>query len=382
LSFRSLEISNRSIVALEKLGIFKPTPVQRASIPLILENRHVMAQARTGSGKTLAYLLPIIERLNYVFNEVLVILPTRELAKQVERVLSDLEIDKIRSLTIYGGVSINNQIKKLEKGVHFIIGTPGRIIDLYKRGYLRLKNIKYVVVDEADRLFDFGFAPDVKYILNQIKSEYQFLLFSATMHYEFRELVKKYSNNRFEFLNLSKDDLTVRNTRQYFYMIDRFRNKFRTFLKILKYEKPRRSLVFVNTKKTASWLTRKMKGLKYKYYDVDEISGDLSQHQREKILKKFRDNKINMLIATDVAARGLDIEDISHVFNYDVPKYPENYVHRIGRTSRMNKKGVAITLCLKNEYEYLCHIEGLIDKEIKRKEVKSKKKPEYHNPFY
>ena len=382
MSFRSLEISNRSIVALEKLGIFKPTPVQRASIPLILENRHVMAQARTGSGKTLAYLLPIIERLNYVFNEVLVILPTRELAKQVERVLSDLEIDKIRSLTIYGGVSINNQIKKLEKGVHFIIGTPGRIIDLYKRGYLRLKNIKYVVVDEADRLFDFGFAPDVKYILNQIKSEYQFLLFSATMHYEFRELVKKYSNNRFEFLNLSKDDLTVRNTRQYFYMIDRFRNKFRTFLKILKYEKPRRSLVFVNTKKTASWLTRKMKGLKYKYYDVDEISGDLSQHQREKILKKFRDNKINMLIATDVAARGLDIEDISHVFNYDVPKYPENYVHRIGRTSRMNKKGVAITLCLKNEYEYLCHIEGLIDKEIKRKEVKSKKKPEYHNPFY
>lgn len=382
MSFRSLEISNYSIVALEKLGIFKPTPVQKASIPLILENRHIMVQARTGSGKTLAYLLPIIERLNYVFNEVLIILPTRELAKQVESVLSDLGIDKIRSLTVYGGVSINNQIKKLEKGVHFIIGTPGRIIDLYKRGYLRLKNIKFVVVDEADRLFDFGFAPDVKYILNQIKSEYQFLLFSATMHYEFRELVKKYSKNQFEFINLSKDDLTVRNTRQYYYMIDRFRNKFRTFLEILKYEKPKRALVFVNTKKTASWLARKMKGLKYKYYDVDEISGDLSQHQRETILKKFRDNKINMLIATDVAARGLDIENISHVFNYDVPMYPENYVHRIGRTSRMNKKGVAITLCLKNEYEYLCNIEGLIDKEIKQKEIESKKSTEYHNPFY
>jgi ATP-dependent RNA helicase DeaD len=382
LNFKELGINEKSVNALKKLDITKPTPVQEKSIPLILEDHHVMAQAKTGSGKTLAFILPIIEKVKKLENEVLILVPTRELAKQIYNVFEDVANHGIKAYPIYGGVSINPQIRKLENGINIIIGTPGRIIDLYKRKHLRLRNVKFVVLDEADRLWDMGFAPDVKYILNQIKSNYQFLLFSATMHYEFRELVKKYSKNQFKFLNLSKDDLTVRNTRQYFYMVDRFRNKFRTFLKILKYEKPTRSLVFVNTKKTASWLARKMKGLKYKYYDVDVISGDLSQHQRETILKKFRDNKINMLIATDVAARGLDIEDISHVFNYDVPKYPENYVHRIGRTSRMNKKGVAITLCLKSEYEYLCHIEGLIDKEIKQKEIKTKKKPKYHNPFY
>jgi ATP-dependent RNA helicase DeaD len=382
LNFKELGINDHSVNALKKLDIIKPTPVQQKSIPLILENRHVMAQAKTGSGKTLAFILPIIEKMQKLQNEVLILVPTRELAKQIYTVFKDVANHGIKAYPIYGGVSLNPQIRELEKGINIIIGTPGRIIDLYKRRHLRLKNIKFVVLDEADRLWDMGFAPDVKYILNQIKSKYQFLLFSATMHYEFRELVKKYSQNQFEFINLSKDDLTVRNTRQYYYMIDRFRNKFRTFLEILKYEKPTRSLVFVNTKKTASWLARKMKGLKYNYYDVDEISGDLSQHQRETILKKFRDNKINMLIATDVAARGLDIENISHVFNYDVPMFPENYVHRIGRTSRMNKKGVAITLCLKNEYEYLCHIEGLIDKEIKKREIKSEEKPKYHNPFY
>ena len=382
MNFKELGISESSINAMKKLNIIKPTPVQQKSIPLILENNHVMAQAKTGSGKTLAFILPIIEKVQKLENEVLILVPTRELAKQIYSVFKDIGNHGIKAYPIYGGVSINNQIRKLENGLNIIIGTPGRIIDLYKRRNLRLKNVKFVVLDEADRLWDMGFAPDVKYILNQIKSNYQFLLFSATMHYEFRELVKNYSNNQFKFINLSKDELTVRNTRQYYYLIDGFRNKFKTFLKILQYEKPTRALVFTNTKKTASWLSRKMKGLKYKYYDAGEISGDLSQLQRETILKAFRDNKINMLIATDVAARGLDIEDISHVFNYDIPMYPENYVHRIGRTSRMNKKGVAITLCLKDEYEYLCQIEGLIDKEIKQKFIETKERPKYHNPFY
>ncbi|MFX0082382.1 MAG: DEAD/DEAH box helicase [Candidatus Hodarchaeota archaeon] len=366
------------------MNIIKPTPVQKQAIPLILKGQNIMAQAKTGSGKTFAFVLPIIENLNYVTNEALILVPTRELAIQVEEVIRDLKNPRVKSMTIYGGVSINNQIRKLHHGVNIIVGTPGRIIDLFKRRELRFDNIRFVVLDEADRLWDMGFAPDVKYILNQIKTNYQFLLFSATLYSEIRELVKKFSRNKFDFLNLSRDNITVGSTKQFYYMIDNYQEKFETFLKVIKREKPKHTLVFVNTKKTAAWLFNKLKSDRKFNYWVNVISGNLSQAQREKILGAFRDHKINMLIATDVAARGLDIENISHVINYDVPKFPDVYVHRIGRTSRMSKHGVAITLCLKDEYEYLCHIEGLIDKEIKQKSLYQPRQEEgrYHNPFY
>jgi len=385
LNFTELGINEYNVNALKKINILNPTPVQQKSIPLILKGQNIMAQARTGSGKTLAFVLPILESMEYKRNEALILVPTRELATQVYEVIRELGNSKVKALPIYGGVSINDQITKLEKGINIIVGTPGRIIDLYKRKKLRLNDIRFVVVDEADRMFDMGFTPDVKYILDQVHTEYQFMLFSATFDNGIRELVKKYSKNQFKFLNLSRDNLTVGNTRQYYYMIDNYSDKLKTFLKILRREKPKHLLVFVNTKKTASWLRNRLKSLDNFAYRTDLISGDLSQFQREKILNLFKDHKINLLIATDVAARGLDIDNISHVFNYDIPKYPENYVHRIGRTSRMNKLGVAITLCVKDEYEYLCHIEGLIDKEIKLKTLNSQDKQDegrYHNPFY
>ena len=382
MNFTELGINDHNANALKKININKPTPVQQKAIPLILKGQNIMAQARTGSGKTLAFILPIIERLKFTRNEALILVPTRELANQIYEVIRDLEDSRVKAFPIYGGVSINNQINKLENGINIIIGTPGRIIDLYKRRKLRLNEIRFVVVDEADRMFDMGFTPDVKYILNQIHSEYQFMLFSATFDNRIRELVKKYSKNSFEFLNLSRDNLTVGNTKQFYYLIDKYGDKLKTFLKIMRREKPDHLLVFVNTKRTASWLSKRLKSLDNFKYNVDLISGDLSQYQREKILKAFKAHKINLLIATDVAARGLDINNISHVFNYDIPKYPENYVHRIGRTSRMNKRGVAITLCLKDEYEYLCHIEGLIDKEIKERTIYSQENTQYHNPFY
>jgi ATP-dependent RNA helicase DeaD len=312
----------------------------------------------------------------------LILVPTRELAKQVNQVIKDLKYHKVRSMTIYGGVSINDQIRKIENGVNIIVGTPGRIIDLYKRRKLNLSKIKFICLDEADRLWDFGFAPDVKYILNQVRTNYQFMLFSATLHSEIRDLVKTYSKNKFIFINLSKDDLTVHNTRQYYYLIDFFEDKYKSFITILKNEKPKHALVFVNTKKTANWLGKKLKSQRNINYKIDVISGNLSQFQREKILKGFREHEINILVATDVAARGLDIENISHVFNYDIPKFPENYVHRIGRTSRMGKEGVAIALVLKDEYEYLCHIEGIIDKEIQERTLIVQQEKYYHNPFY
>ena len=382
MNFIDLGINDHNANALKKINIHKPTPVQQKAIPLIIKGQNIMAQARTGSGKTLAFVLPILERLKYKRNEALILVPTRELANQVYEVISDLGNSKVKAFPIYGGVSINNQITKLENGINIIIGTPGRIIDLYKRRKLRLNDIQFVVVDEADRMFDMGFTPDVKYILNQIHTDYQFMLFSATFDNGIRELVKTYSKNKFEFINLSRDTLTVKNTRQFYYLINHYRDKFKTFLKILRRENPKHLLVFVNTKKTATWLSNKLKSRKNFNYKVDLISGDLSQYQREKILKSFKEHRINLLIATDVAARGLDIDNISHVFNYDIPKYPENYVHRIGRTSRMNKLGVAITLCVKDEYEYLCHIEGLIDKDIKLKTISSPERSQYHNPFY
>ena len=385
MNFTELGINEHNVNQLKKLGIVKPTPVQQKAIPLILKGQNIMAQARTGSGKTLAFVLPIIENLKYQPNEALILVPTRELATQIYEVIRDLGNSKVKAFPIYGGVSINNQITKLENGINIIIGTPGRIIDLYKRRKLRLNDIRFVVVDEADRMFDMGFTPDVKYILDQVHTNFQFMLFSATFDYGIRELVKKYSKNKFEFLNLSRDHLTVGNTRQFYYMIDNYSDKFKTFIKVLRREKPKHLLVFVNTKKTAAWLTNRLKSRDNFNYRVELISGDLSQFQREKILKGFKAHKINLLIATDVAARGLDINNISHVFNYDIPKYPENYVHRIGRTSRMNKLGVAITLVVKDEYEYLCHIEGLIDKEIKLRVLDSQGRGEegrYHNPFY
>ncbi|KKK41664.1 hypothetical protein LCGC14_1037550 [marine sediment metagenome] len=375
-------INKQNVNALRNLNIQSPTPVQKKAIPLILKGQNIMAQAKTGSGKTLAFILPIIEHLEFINNEALILVPTRELARQIEEVIRDLNHPKVKSMTIYGGVSINNQIQKLKRGVHIVVGTPGRIIDLFKRRELLLGNMRYVVLDEGDRLWDMGFAPDVKYILSQIKTDYQFLLFSATLNSDIRELVKKFARNDFKFLNLSRDELTVGNTKQFYYMIDNFQAKFRTFMKILKREKPEHALIFVNTKKTAAWLSNKLRSDRRFNYRVNVISGDLSQSQREKILYAFKNRKINMLIATDVAARGLDIDNISHVVNYDVPRYPDVYVHRIGRTSRMNKRGVAITLCLKDEYEYLCQIEGLIDKEIRQKTFETQSQSNFHNPFY
>ena len=382
MSFIELGISEKNNSALKKLNILKPTPVQKKAIPLVLEGNHLMTQSKTGTGKTLAFILPIVEQLKYINNEAIILVPTRELAKQINSVIKDLGNPRVKSMTIYGGVSINNQIQKLKNRVNIIVGTPGRVIDLYKRKELSFRNIRFVVLDEGDRLWDMGFAPDVKYILSKIRTEYQFMLFSATLDSDMRKLVQKYSKNKFEFLNLSRDELTVGNTTQVYYLINSFREKFKIFIKILKIEKPKHALVFVNTKKTASWLERKMKSHNGVNFRVGVISGNLSQFQREKILHKFREKHVNLLIATDVAARGLDIENISHVINYDIPKFPDNYIHRIGRTSRMSKKGVAITLCLKDEYEYLCQIEALIGKEIQLRELYKKDSRKFHNPFY
>ncbi len=365
-SFKTLNVSDKNIEALKNLNIKKPTQVQEKVIPLILRGTNLIAQSKTGTGKTYAYLIPIIEKLSYTKNECLIIVPVRELALQVNDFISDLKHNNIKSIPIYGGVSIDRQINELRKGYDIIIGTPGRLKDLYLRGKLKLNNINFLVLDEGDRLLDMGFLPDIRFILDAVKSKFQFMLFSATFDYKLKKLVERYSKNDIKFLNLSRDKLTVTNTKQFYYLINSYDQKYNYFQKILRIEKPHSAIVFVNTKKTGNWLHNKLKNRNHEY-KIGYISGDLTQHQREKIIKQFRKKQINLLIATDVAARGLDIEDISHIINYDVPQYPENYVHRIGRTSRQNKKGTAITLCLEDQYKYLCQIEEIINKEIRQK---------------
>lgn len=382
MNFKELGVSEKNIYALEKyMSIITPTPVQEKVIPLILEGRNIMVQAKTGSGKTLAFILPIIEKLSHKQCETLILEPTRELAKQIDEVIKGLEDNRVKSLTIYGGVSIENQINKLKQLTDIIVGTPGRIIDLYQRKALNFANIKFVVIDEGDRMLDQGFFPDISFILSRINSKIQLMLFSATLDENLRQLIKRFTKNRFEYINLSRDELTVRSTEQYYYIIDQFEEKFRNFLEILKEEKPDHVLIFCNTKRTVNWLFDRLKASKINYR-IGAISGNVTQFQREKILTDFKEHRINLLLATDVAARGLDIENISHIINYDLPKYPEVYVHRIGRTSRMDKKGTAITLVVKDEYEYLCNIEGFIQQQIKKRFIKGQQEQQNRFTLY
>ncbi len=371
ISFKTLNISNEHIEALKNINIEKPTEVQEKVIPLIFEGRNIITQSKTGTGKTYAYLLPIIQKLSFTKNECLIIVPVRELALQVVDFINNLEQDHVKSFPIYGGVSIERQIKELKQGKNIIVGTPGRLLDIHNRGILKLNNIKFLVLDEADRLLDMGFLPDIKAILNSIKSKFQFMLFSATFDEKLKKLVEKYANNDMKFLNLSRDKLTVKNTKQYYYLINSYNEKYKYLKHILKEENPKSAIIFVNTKKTGNWLSNKMKFDKLNL-KVGYLSGDQTQNQREKILDQFRKKYIKLLVATDVAARGLDIQNISHIINYDVPQYPENYVHRIGRTSRQNKKGTAITLCLEDQYNFLCQIEEVINKEIKQKTLRNR----------
>jgi len=232
------------------MNIHNPTIVQEKAIPLVLNGQNVIVQSKTGTGKTLAYILPIIENMKFIKNECLIIAPTRELTKQIFQVIKDLGDERIKAMPIYGGVSINNQIRKLQLGPHILVGTPGRLIDLYKRKKLRFDNTRFVILDEGDRLLDMGFFPDIKYLLKAIKTKFQFLLFSATIERSIRKLAKKFTKNKFIYLNLSKDNLTSSNTEQFFYMINYYKQKYNTFLKILKEERPKSSIIFVSTKKT------------------------------------------------------------------------------------------------------------------------------------
>jgi ATP-dependent RNA helicase DeaD len=386
MKFSEMNVKSEIVKALAEIKITEPTKIQKDAIPIALEGKNIIAQAKTGSGKTYAFSIPIIQQIEKGNTlECLILVPTRELCRQVTQVMkhASKHLKNVKILQVYGGVSINPQILKLQRGVNIIVATPGRLIDLYERKEINFDKLRFVVLDEADRMLDMGFFPDIQYIMNQIKGNPQLMLFSATILEEIKVLSQTFTKGNYTDINVSKDSMTVENTNQYYYLVKFFKDKYYAFVRVLRKLKPEmtHTLVFTNTKKTAMWLKKRLEQERNLPFKIEMLSGDLSQAKREIVTKNFKDHQIDFLIATDVAARGLDIPNVSHVINYDVPQYTEVYVHRIGRTSRMGKEGTAITFALQDEYRFICQIEGFIDKTIAKAELppRSERSSQYNS---
>ena len=356
-TFDALGLDDAMTEATQRVGYEHPTDIQQRTIPLLLGGQDVMGQAKTGTGKTAAFALPIIQTLTGTEGgpAAIVLTPTRELAVQVAGEIDDLssQVKGFSVLAVYGGASIGPQISKLEKGVTLVVGTPGRVMDLMRRGELGLDGIRTVVLDEADRMLDMGFVADIEWILERTPKERQTLLFSATMPGEIRALANRYMRDPVYIRVSTDDDLTVDATEQIYLRVGR-RNKIWALSRLLDEDDPELTIVFCNTKVAVDMVSRRLKEVGY---SVGELHGDLRQTKRERVLDKFRESKVRILVASDVAARGLDIEDTSLVVNYDIPEDPESYVHRIGRTSRMGRKGKAVTFVTSNELHFLEAIE-------------------------
>jgi ATP-dependent RNA helicase DeaD len=354
MDFSSLVHDQNLLRAIKDQEWEDPTPVQEQVIPLAQANQDLMAQAQTGTGKTGAFALPIIGKLEKSRRiQCLVLVPTRELAMQVAGDFAELaKYSEVRSIPIYGGQSINVQTDKLRKGVEIVVGTPGRIMDLMRRGELSFEGVRFLVLDEADRMLDMGFIDDIEWILQSVPKNRQTMLFSATLPDAIKELARRYMRNPKEVI-ISQDSLTVPQAQQVYINVGR-KNKLWALCRILDIEKPALAMVFCSTKKMVDMLAHKLRAYGY---SADAIHGDLTQAVRDKVMQKFRSGKLRILIATDVAARGLDIEDVTHVINYDIPENPEDYVHRIGRTARAGKSGKAITFVGQQEQHLVKAIE-------------------------
>ena len=340
-----------------EVGYEHPTDVQQRSIPLAVGGQDLIGQAKTGTGKTAAFVLPALQRVRGGTDrpQVLVLEPTRELAAQVAGEFRRLGTSRpdFRTVEVFGGASIDRQLRELEQRPTAVVGTPGRVMDLMDRGALNLGEVHLLVLDEASRMLDMGFIGDIEWILERVPKDRQTLLYSATMPDDIRSLARKYMREPV-YLRVSGDeDMTVDATEQVYYRVGR-RNKMWALAKIIDEDKPDLTIIFCNTIVAVEMVARRLRELGY---GASELHGDMRQTKRESVLEKFREERVKILVASDVAARGLDIEGTSHVINYDIPEEPESYVHRIGRTSRMGRKGKAITFVTSQELHMLENIE-------------------------
>ncbi len=352
------QLDERIQKSLEEMGFESPTPIQKEAIPVALKGEDIVGQAQTGTGKTAAFGIPIVEGISPRERGVkaIILTPTRELAIQVAHEISLIGKNKgISAYPIYGGVSIDRQANILRRGRNqVIVGTPGRVKDLINRGILKLDRVRYAVLDEADQMLDMGFIEDIEEILSKTPKEKQTMLFSATMPYEIRKLIDNYLKPGYRFIKVSKQLITPKVKQRVFLV--RSEDKLKALEKILKENEGTATIVFVKTKRDAADIERE---LQRRGINARAIHGDLSQRQRENVLRAFREGKVKVLVATDVAARGLDIKDVGLVINYELPENPESYVHRIGRTGRAGREGTAISLVAEPEKRRMYRIKGL-----------------------
>lgn len=362
--FEDLGISPATMKSLKRMGFEEATPVQALTIPKSLSNKDIIGQAQTGTGKTAAFGIPMIDKIDQKSNLIqgIVIAPTRELAIQVSEELYKIGYGKrIRVLAIYGGQDINRQIRALKNHPHIIVGTPGRILDHINRRTIRLEHIQTVVLDEADEMLNMGFIEDIEAILAKTPSERQTLLFSATMPAPIQRIAEKFMKNP-EVIRVKSKEMTVPQIEQYYIEVQE-KSKFDVLTRLLDVQTPDLAIVFGRTKRRVDELAE---ALNLRGYTAEGIHGDLSQAKRISVLRKFKEGSIDVLVATDVAARGLDISGVTHVYNFDIPQDPESYVHRIGRTGRAGNAGVAMTFVTPREKPYLHEVE----KTTKRKMVR------------
>jgi len=355
-SFSELGLEEEYLQAVEKLGYNQPTPIQVETIPLMLNGRDVLAQSQTGTGKTAAFMLPILQHLGQGngIPRALVLAPTRELAKQVaDAADSFARVSGSKVLAVYGGQSYEIQIRGLNRGVDILVGTPGRLLDFIRQGKLDLSQVEVLVLDEADEMLEMGFIDDVETILDELPDSRQMSLFSATLPAQIQKLAAKYLHDPVK-VSINPKQVTVAETEQRFYRV-REETKLAALSCLLETDEVSSALIFVRTKARAQDLADE---LMRRGFTADSLHGDLNQSRRELVLNRFRKGIVTQLVATDVAARGLDINDVSHVFNYDMPQDSEDYVHRIGRTGRAGKKGVAITLLTPRERSRMNQIQA------------------------
>lgn len=369
--FKSIGITSELENLLKKNGILTPTPIQEQAIPLLLNGRDVIAQAYTGTGKTFAFMLPIMQNIDVSkpYIQSLIITPTRELAIQITNEARKLAVLKeVSILAAYGGQDVERQLKKLNNGVHMVIGTPGRILDHIRRGSLDLGHLSSLVLDEADEMLNMGFLGDVEDIMYKTPKRRQTMLFSATMPGQLRDLASRYMKDPAQ-IQIQGENVTLDEIKQV--VIETTdRGKLDALCNIIDQQQPFMAIIFCRTKnrvKSLNW------DLRTRGYNSEEIHGDLSQSKREQVIKSFRKMEIQLLVATDIAARGLDIEGITHIFNYDIPREGESYIHRIGRTGRAGESGMAFTFVTDRDMDTLRSIEKKIDMNIKASKLSNER---------
>ncbi|MFN5045970.1 MAG: DEAD/DEAH box helicase [Bacteroidota bacterium] len=373
MSFEALGIEASLLSGIQSLGFVNPTPIQEKAIPILLSGtKDFLGLASTGTGKTAAFGLPLLQLVdgNIRSPQALVVCPTRELCVQITKDITNFSLNKksIRSVAVYGGASIGQQIRELKQGVQIVVATPGRLIDLIERKAIQLQNISYIVLDEADEMLNMGFREDIEFILGNTPNRNSIWLFSATMPNEVRQVSKRYMQQPAE-ITIGKVNAANVNIDHQFYVTSGV-NRYHTIKRIIDFNPGMYGIVFTRTKADAQHITE---SLIREGYDIEALHGDLTQQQRDKVMGRFREKSLQLLIATDVAARGIDVQGITHVINYELPDDPEVYTHRSGRTGRAGKSGICISLVTQREVYRLRQIERLINNKFHKLDIPSGK---------